>query len=103
MIEKGIIKGFRGSWGSGLGFLLIEQDSGSVVSVPCDNAPTVRALEGCFGNVIGENHSVAENPGFVDQEIFYSMDDFGLCLGGFTPVDEASQELIEAYEDQEEV
>lgn len=97
MIEKGTITGFAGSWGSGLGHLLING-----LPVMCENGATVRALEGCFGNVIGNAHNVETEGGHVGQEVYYSTDGMGI-LEGFTPVDEASEELIEAYEAQEEV
>ncbi len=100
-VKRGVIKGFQGSWGSGIGFLLVkDSDTGMVEQIPCDNASTVRALEGAFGDVIGDNHSVSENPGFMDQEIYWSMDEIGLTLEAFTPVEEASEELLEYYESQ---
>lgn len=87
-MRKGIIKKFSGSWGSGLGFLIIEDSvTGEVESVPCDNGPIVRALEGCFGNVIGNNHNVKKDAGYIDQEIYWDYDDLGLTLEGFTPVE----------------
>ncbi len=88
-MRQGIIKKFSGSWGSGLGFLIIEDSvTGEIESVPCDNGPTVRALEGCFGNVIGNSHNVKEDAGYIDQEIYWDYDDLGLTLEGFTPVGE---------------
>jgi len=82
MLYRGVIKGFAGSWGSGLGSLLFE--SGQCVH--CENAPTVRALEGCFGDVIGNAHDVKNNS-IEGKEIVYSVGDFGL-LEAFTPIDE---------------
>ena len=88
-MRQGIIKNFGGSWGSGLGFLTIEDSvTGEIESVPCDNGPTVRALESCFGNVIGSGHRVKENAGYIDQEIYWDYDDLGLTLEGFSPVEE---------------
>ncbi len=96
-IRKGRIKDFIGSWSSGLGFLIIEDDeTGETEQVPCDNGPTVRALENCFGDVITPNHTAKGN-GYRDKEIFWSMGELGLVLGGFTPVEDASPKLIEAY------
>jgi len=93
-IQRGVIEGFQGTWGSGLGFLVV-----SGVPVPCDNGSTVRALEGCFGDVIGPAHSVDNvNGGHIGKEIFYSLDDMGMILEAFTPVDEAPPELMEAWE-----
>ncbi len=99
-IRKGIINDFRGSWGSGLGFLDIQDsETEEIEQVPCDNGPTVRALENCFGNVITPDHTANGN-GYRDKEIFWGMGELGLVLGGFTPVEDASLELIEAYENQ---
>jgi len=97
-LNKGILKEFRGSWGSGIGQLLIEDsDTGITEAIPCDNAPTVRALESCFGNVITPGHAAGGN-GFKGQEVFWSYDELGLILGGFTPVKDAPEKVIEAFE-----
>ena len=97
-IKKGILKAFKGSWTSGMATLVIDDIDDGVLHVNCENAPTVRALEGCFGNVIGSAHNVKEDAGFMDKEVFYSIDDIGI-LEGFTPVDEASDELLELWEE----
>ena len=97
-IRKGTIVGFRGSWGSGLGTLVLKDEKGVETGVACENGATVRALESAFGNVIGGSHNVESKGGHVGQEIYYYMDEFGLCLGGFVPADEATPELVEAYE-----
>ena len=81
-MRRGTITGFSGHWLSGIGYLLVDG-----VAVPCENAPTVRALEGAFGDVIAEGHTVSQET-IVGKEIYYSMDDMGLVLDGFTPVDE---------------
>jgi hypothetical protein len=88
-MEHGIIKEFHGSWGSGLGHLVIEDiETGLVQGVPCDNGPTVRALESAFGNVIGDAHDVSQQGGHVGQEIYWDWDEFGMTMGGFTPAAE---------------
>lgn len=94
-IMKGTIERFVGSWGSGLGYLVIDG-----VSVPCENGPTVRALDACFGDVITFGHSVNQEA-IKGKEIYWSYDEFGLILGGFTPVEDADPEVVEAYESQE--
>lgn len=102
-VRKGKLKGFRGSWESGLGFLVIEDsETGSIEEIPCENGPTVRALEGCFGNVIGDAHCVKpdQEAGFYDREVYWSVDKFGFVLAGFTPIDEATEELVALF-DQE--
>lgn len=101
-INRGSILEFRGSWSSGIGYLVFQDESGDTVSVPCENAPTVRALEACFGNVIAGGHTVAqgEEAGYYNREVFWFQDFMGM-LDGFTPVEEASEELVEEYEAQE--
>ena len=82
-------QGFSGSWGSGLGHLIIEDlETGNMDFVPCDNGPTVRALESAFGNVIGDGHRVDENGGHVGQLIQWDWDDLGLMLGWFLPFED---------------
>ncbi len=98
-IRRGTIQGFNGSWSSGIGFLLIkDSQTGEVESIPAENGCTVRALEAAFGNVIGDGHCVDNQGNHIGQEVFWSLDDMGLVLGGFTPVNEANQELIDLYE-----
>ena len=80
-LQQGTIEGFSGSWGSGLGYLII-----SGTPVPCDNGPTVRALRDAFGDdVIARGHTANNDP-ITDQEVVYWLDDFGLVLGGFIPI-----------------
>jgi len=101
LVRRGTIKRFGGSWGSGLGFLEIEDSEGAgVEQVPCENAATVRALEGAFGDVIAEGHCVNPEGGHVGQEIYWSYDETGLVLASFTPVDEASEELLDVFENE---
>jgi len=98
MVQRGTIQGFQGSWGSGIAILIIKKENGEIDNVPCDNAPTVRALESAFGNVIGAGHTMStEN--IKGKEIFYDYTDWG-TLAGFVPVDEAPPELFEEYEKQ---
>ena len=97
-ILKGKIVGFAGSYMSGIAQLMIEDEAGQTHAVACENGATVRALEGCFGNVIGNAHNVESEGGHMNKWIYYSMDDMGLVLGGFTPVDDASPELEAMYE-----
>ena len=97
-IRKGKLLQFGGSWSSGLGYLLIEDsETGAVEQVPCENAPTVRALEACFGNVITPGHTAGGN-GYKDQEVYWSYDEMGFILRGFTPVEDVSPELIKAFD-----
>jgi len=100
-MKLGTIQGFQGSWGSGLGFLVLETSEG-VTSVPCDNGATVRGLQAAFGDVIGDAHDVKGDGGHVGKQIIYSMDEMGLVLGGFTKADDQDEvetmlERLEEY------
>ena len=96
-LRKGRLIQFGGSWGSGLGTLEIEDsETGECEHVPCDNGATVRALEAAFGNVITPVHT-ANGGGYKGREVYWSLDEFGLVLAGFTPVELASEELNAHY------
>ena len=97
MIHKGKILGFQGSWYSGIAHLIIWSDKGERELIPCENAPTVRALEAAFGNVIGNAHDVKGNGSHIGKEIFWTYDEMGLILGGFIPVKEATEEIKRSY------
>ena len=88
-VRKGRLIQFHGSWGSGLGTLEIEDsETGAHELIPCDNGATVRALEAAFGDVITEAHT-ANGDGYKGREVYWSLDEFGLVLEGFTPVEDA--------------
>lgn len=98
-IRKGEIIGFQGSWMSGLGTLIVKNlDTGRVENISCENAPTVRAFENAFGDIIQAGHT-ADFSKIKGKRIFYSVGDFGI-FEGFTPVEQASSELVEAYKKQ---
>lgn len=86
----------QGSYMSGLATLVIDDVDLGTQIIPCDNGPTVRAMEGAFGDVIGDAHNIRGDGGHIGKEIYYSTD--GFILEGFTPVNEASEELVEMYE-----
>ena len=98
-INKGTILAFYGGHLSGLAHLQIaDSDTGESSMIPCDNGATVRALEEMFGDVIAPAHTVDPAGGHVNQEVYWSYDELGLVMGGMTPVNEATPELIEMYE-----
>lgn len=98
MVQKGTIQGFEGSLGSGLAILVIKKENGKIDRVSCDNAPTVRALESAYGNVIGAGHT-ASTKNIKGKEIFYDYTGWG-SLAGFVPVEGAPPELLEEYRKQ---
>lgn len=80
--KRGFIEDFRGNYYSGLGVIQI---SGEVIN--CENAQTVRSLEGCFGGIIGPQHTASIPDHVRSREVVYSVDDMGILLG-FTPIEE---------------
>ena len=97
-IRKGRLIQFHGSWGSGLATLEIEDSETSAHElIPCDNGATVRALESAFGDVITPGHT-ANGDGYKRQEVYWSYDEFGLVLEGFTLIEDASDELVNCYQ-----
>ena len=101
-VRKGTIVSLRGTWGSGLAELVVDEQIGDEVkrvAVTCDNAPTVRALDSCFGNVIGSAHTIDNREGgHLGKEIYFSVGDFDV-LEAFTPVADAPPELVRIYEE----
>jgi benzoyl-CoA reductase/2-hydroxyglutaryl-CoA dehydratase subunit BcrC/BadD/HgdB len=93
--RRGTLGRFVGSRSSGLGFLIIDG-----TPIPCENGPTVRALDDCFNNVVQPGHTVSSKS-FEGREVMYSVDDLGLLLG-FTPIEDwAGPEIpSEGLEDQ---
>ena len=99
VIRKGKIMDFRGSWGSGIGYLIIKDSkTGRVESLTCENAETVRSLDAAFGGVISEEHT-ADVSGIRGREIYWGPGDW-VGIGWFMPVEEAPFEMEEAYERQ---
>ena len=89
-VKKGRIDGLGGSHGSGLAKLYIETEDG-LITVPCDNGPTVRALDAAFPGFIQSNHSF-DNQIIKGRPIAYVMDDMGLILGAFVLISDICME-----------
>jgi hypothetical protein len=70
------ITGFAGSWQSGVATIYLDDEP-----VPCENAPTVRALASMFPNVISQGHSI-DVSSIIGKEVLWVYDDMGLMLGG---------------------
>ncbi len=96
-IYKSEIIEYRGSWGTGIGHLHLKNEDGSTQVIPCENSPTVQALEDAFGNVIIESRDT-DVDGLRNQWIYWYLDNLGLMLGGFVPEKYANKELIALYE-----
>jgi hypothetical protein len=103
-MRKGRILGFRGHHMSGIASLRVSEVIHTLtreveieVEVLCENAPTVRALEAAFGSVIGEGHTVRPDGGHVGKEVYYNVDAMGM-LDGFSPVEDAPDAVVAAYE-----
>lgn len=80
-LQKGTILDFSGSWGSGMGFLKVKLQNGTIKSIPCDNAETVRSLEAAFGDTISEGHTVKKKGAYVGKKISFAMTDWGTMEG----------------------
>lgn len=85
VVYTGTIGAFQGSWQSGLASLIVNG-----LGIPCENTTTVRALEGCYGDVITDSHSV-DNAAIKGKRIAFSLDNMGM-LDGFTPENEFDAE-----------
>jgi hypothetical protein len=92
-IYKDTISGLSGHPMSGL--WLLQFESGR--SVHIESGYGVRQLASCFGATEGSGDLLDK---IVGKVVYWSYDEMGLVLGGFTPVDEAGEELIELYESQ---
>ncbi|MAH48582.1 hypothetical protein CMI37_22345 [Candidatus Pacearchaeota archaeon] len=90
-VEKGTITGISGQAMSGLWMLHL--DSGNV---HIESGCGVRNLASAFGATEGSGDLQEKIEG---KEIFYSTDAFNV-LEGFTPVEDASPELVEQFESQ---
>jgi len=86
MSKIGVIKDFRGSWGSGMATLVFEDGT----EVPCENAPTVRAFMRAFGASASPGHTFDVRQ-IRGKKIEYWLDDMGLALAGFRPLDEETE------------
>jgi len=84
--QTGIIKDFKGSWNSGIAILTIEREDGTTQLIYCDNAPTVRALDATFGNVI-DGHAV-NLQAILGKKIRYGLDETGFVLAWIRGVEE---------------
>jgi hypothetical protein len=97
MMRRGRIVRFEGSWMSGLGALVIEDHfTGCAEHVYCENAQTVRCLEGAFGDVIAPGHTVNQ-AAIAGREIFWSADGLGVLLG-FSPVEGMDPDMLVQFE-----
>ncbi len=85
-MKKATIVNLSGSWGSGIAQLTLRVGRKKVV-VPCENGPTVRALDAIFGDVIAPGHSVNVDA-IRGKKVRYCLDDMGLMLGGLAPVED---------------
>ena len=93
--QKGTLRAFRGSWGSGLGHLVIDVEEGDVVApvaIPCENAPTVRALDAAFGDVIAPGHAVNQDR-LNGLRVAFGWDEMGFMLGWIAPLEQFEEEL----------
>jgi hypothetical protein len=79
MSKCGVITGFSSSYSSGIATIYINKEP-----VLCENTPTVRALDDCFGDVISSDHSV-DVEAIIGREICYEVDSLNI-LEWFAPI-----------------
>ncbi len=92
-IKRAVIKGISGQVMSGLWQLQLDSET-----VHIESGYGVRNLASAFGASEGTGDLQEKIEG---QEIFYTVDEFGV-LEGFTPVEEATPELMEMFKGQDE-
>lgn len=83
---RGTIEDFRSHRSSGIAHLVVRLEDGHRTLVACENGPTVRALDACFGGVIGPGMTVQVDA-IRGKQIEFSRDDIGL-MKWFEPVEE---------------
>jgi hypothetical protein len=100
-IKFGKILSFEGSWNSGIAYLVVKTEN-RIEVIPADSGCLGRALVDAFGSeVYGKGHSV-NNEAIYGKKIFYGLTRWG-TLEGFTPLEEASAELISEYKRQQQL
>jgi hypothetical protein len=78
--KEGVITGFVGTYGSGLGYLFVDGDP-----IPCENTTTVRALADAFSLRLSSNFMFDVSK-IVGRPIRYDVDKFGTLMW-FMPVE----------------
>jgi len=100
-LYKGIIIRLIAFAETDIAFLEINDEMRGHTVVPCHNAQTFRTLDKAFGNVVVEGHRFDNNP-IAGIEIYYSTDDLEY-LEAFTPVENASPEMVAECEKAQNV
>lgn len=83
----GVIEDFSGGWNSGIAILSLTDGT----HVPCENGPTVRALNDAYPGFIRDGHTVDVSV-IRGREIAYEMTEYGI-MAGFMPVEELEEYL----------
>ena len=87
----GVISGLSGHPASGIWHLHFEDRS----AVPIESGCGVRALAAAFGAREGSGDLLDK---IIGQEIVYAYDDMGLCMAGFTPMDEWENQYEDTFQ-----
>ena len=98
-IYKGKIIGFASSFKTGMATLFIKRDDGEGHVIMCESAPTVKALQKTFGNVVSRDNTIKKNGGHINKKIYYCLNAVGI-LSCFVPASSAPSELADAYKIQ---
>ena len=88
-LYKGKIIGYDCDYRSMMGNLMVrDAATGGITYIFCETAPIERGLEMAFG----------AGSSVLDKEIYYGLDE-NMVLTGYTPAEEAEEDLILAYDE----
>ena len=97
-IRKGTILELTASGHDDTGKILIDDADHGPVFVYADLAPTLKTLQGLYGNVVDAGKRTVRLESFVGEEVYYGLDAFG-TLALLTPAEQASSEVVRTYEE----
>jgi len=97
-ILRGRIVHFKCTVFSDVGYITIrEYETGIIFNIPCEKSATAQALNTFFGAGADINNPICQIYGHAFQDILWTCNPESGLLGEFTPIDKASDELIDAY------
>ena len=99
-MHYGKIIDFRASRDSGIAQLVVVDRNGKTNAIPCDNAPTVAMLNRIFPGTIARGHEVDVSV-LQGNEVYWSLDDMGLVLGGLSSKESIESRFGEALDEVE--
>ncbi len=91
-MPSGTIVDLSGNWMSGLAQLIVDDDEIGLTMIPCDNAPTIRALADMFGDDFITAGHTFDTKKIIGKRIKYTIDSYGL-LESVHPYDETDDPM----------